>query len=199
VAEHGARGFPARHVAGGSGVPHPRIPGHGGSDDTRRHERLFYYSGIAFNPAAGSGGPGKSGVMFVSLFIDDNNSQDVTAPPRYIRTVLTDNGTSGQFLDKPWIAADIPRSGAGTCTIPASNGVPAQIVPAGNIYVAYSGSHGSGNNANLPLFTKSTNCGATWSNPIRLDASIEVSQSATISINPVKATSSSRGDVCQNE
>ena len=133
---------------------------------------LFYYSGIAFNPAAGSGGPGKSGVMFVSLFIDDNNSQDVTAPPRYIRTVLTDNGTSGQFLDKPWIAADIPRSGAGTCTIPASNGVPAQVVPAGNVYAAYSVFTGSGNNANSKLlFTKSTNCGATWSNPIRLDAS----------------------------
>ncbi|HKW02873.1 MAG TPA: HYR domain-containing protein [Vicinamibacterales bacterium] len=146
---------------------------------------LFYYTGIAFNPAASTGGTGKSGVMFASLFIDDNNSQDVTAPPRYIRTVITDNGTSGQFLDKPWVAADIPRGG-GSCTIPASNGVPAQVVPAGNVYIAYSVFTGSGNNQNSKLlFAKSTNCGQTWSNPIRLDSSVDVSQSATISINPV--------------
>ena len=133
---------------------------------------LLYYSGIAFNPAASSGGPGKSGVMFVSLFIDDNNSQDVTAPPRYIRR---SSPTTARAASS-WTSRGSPRTsraaGAGTCTIPASNGVPAQVVPAGNVYVAYSVFTGSGNNANSKLlFTKSTNCGATWSNPIRLDAS----------------------------
>jgi hypothetical protein len=146
---------------------------------------LFYYSGIAFDPAA-SGGPGKSGVMFVSLFIDDNNSQNVNTPPRYIRTVITDNGTSGQFLDKPWVAADVPRAGAGVCTIPATNGVPSQAVPAGNVYIAYSVFTGSGNNANSKLlFSRSTDCGKTWGNPIRLDSSIGISQSATVSVNPL--------------
>jgi hypothetical protein len=145
---------------------------------------LFYYSGIVFDPAASSTG-GKAGAMFVSLFVDDNNSQADTVSPRYIRTVLTDNGNSGQFLDKPWIAADIPRQGAGMCNIPSTNGVQAQQVPAGNVYIAYSVFTGSGNNQNSKLlFSRSTNCGQTWSNPIRLDASVDVSQSATISINP---------------
>lgn len=179
-------GYPQDTSAAGMASPIHGFPA--AADPTVRAgtNGLFYYSGIAYNPAASSGGPGKSGVMFVSLFIDDNNSQDVTTPPRYIRTVITDNGTSGQFLDKPWIAADIPRAGAATCNIPASNGVPAQTVPAGNVYIAYSVFTGSGNNANSKLyFEKSTNCGQTWSSPIRLDSSIGVSQSATISVNPV--------------
>ena len=179
-------GFPQDTSAVGMASPIKGFPA--AADPTIRAgtNGLFYYSGIAFNPLASTGGTGKSGVMFVSLFIDDNNSQDVTAPPRYIRTVITDNGTSGQFLDKPWIAADIPRSGAGTCTIPSSNGVPAQTVPAGNVYIAYSVFTGSGNNANSKLlFSRSTNCGQSWSNPIRLDSAVDVSQSATISVNPV--------------
>lgn len=178
-------GFPQDNTANGMASPIKGFPA--AADPTVRAgtNGLFYYSGIAFDPAATSGS-GKSGVMFVSLFVDDNNSQNVDTPPRYIRTVITDNGTNGQFLDKPWIAADIPRSGAGTCTIPASNGVPSQIVPAGNVYIAYSVFTGSGNNANSKLlFSRSTNCGQTWSSPIRLDSSIDVSQSATISVNPV--------------
>ncbi len=177
-------GFPQDTSADGLASPIKGFPA--AADPTVRAgtNGLFYYSGIAFNPAA-SNGSGKSGVMFVSVFIDDNNSQDVTASPRYIRTVLLDNGTNGQFLDKPWIAADVPRAGAGTCTIPSSNGVPAQTVPAGNVYAAYSVFTGSGNNQNSKLlFTRSTDCGRTWSNPVRLDASVDVSQSATISVNP---------------
>jgi hypothetical protein len=51
-----------------------------------------------------------------------------------VRTVVVDNGNSGQFLDKPWIATDIPRAGAGTCTIPGNGGVADQVVPAGIVY-----------------------------------------------------------------
>ena len=153
---------------------------------------LLYYSGIAFNPAASttagsssSGVEGKSGTYFLTLFIDDNNSQDLTAPPRYVRTSIINDGTSGQFLDKPWIATDIPRAGAGTCLIAGSNGVPDQTVPAGPLYAAYSVFTGSGNNANSKLmFTRSLNCGLTFENPVRLDANVDISQSAQISVNP---------------
>ncbi len=178
-------GFPQDTTPEGMASPLKAYPA--AADPTVRAgtNGLFYYSGIGFNPAA-PGGTGKSGAMFVSVFIDDNNSQNVATPPRYIRTTLTDNGTSGQFLDKPWIATDIPRPGAGTCSIAGTNGVPSQIVPAGNVYIAYSVFTGSGNNANSKLlFARSTDCGATWSSPVRLDASIGVSQSATISVNPV--------------
>ena len=87
---------------------------------------LFYLSGIAFNraeeangatTALSAGGEGKSGVQFASVFIDDNDSSDPNKPPRYLRTSIVDSGTSGRFLDKPWIIADIPR-GLATCTIP---------------------------------------------------------------------------------
>ncbi|RPJ80797.1 MAG: exo-alpha-sialidase, partial [Acidobacteria bacterium] len=148
---------------------------------------LFYLSGIAFNRTGetSSGPQAKSGVLFVSTLIDDNNTQRADTPMRYIRTVVVDRGTSGQFLDKPWIAVDIPRAGAGTCTIPGAGGVPDQVVPAGPVYVAYVNFPGSGNNPHSRLmFTRSTNCGVTWSQPTMLDESFAISQSAFISINP---------------
>ena len=71
---------------------------------------LFYFSGIAFN--RGDGGIGK---VFVSRFIDNNN-KDGGDPIQYLGSVVIDTGTSGQFLDKPWLVADIPRGGP-TCNI----------------------------------------------------------------------------------
>jgi hypothetical protein len=78
---------------------------------------LFYVSGIAFNrdeesggvATTQAGGEGKEGVQFVSVYIDDNNSSDPNTPPRYLRTTIVDAGTSGRFLDKPWVIADRPR------------------------------------------------------------------------------------------
>src|SRR5688500_9095977 len=116
---------------------------------------LFYISGIAFNRAeesegvatTRSGGEGKSGAQFVSVYIDDNNSSDPNAPPRYLRTSVVDNGTSGRFLDKPWVIADLPR-GLASCTIPAGPGgqPAAQTIQTGVVYVAYATFLGSGNN-----------------------------------------------------
>ena len=157
---------------------------------------LFYLSGIAFNrseeangtgSALGAGGEGKSGVQFASVFIDDNDSSDPNKPPRYLRTTIVDSGTSGRFLDKPWIIADIPR-GLATCTIPAGpNGVPAaQTIQSGMVYVAYATFLGSGNNPHSDVWVKSSNdCGATWSNGAKLTASVPLNQSPIIVVNPV--------------
>ena len=71
---------------------------------------LFYYSGIAFN--RGENGVGK---VFVARFIDNNN-KDGGDPIQYLGATQIDLGTSGQFLDKPWIVADVPRGGS-TCSI----------------------------------------------------------------------------------
>jgi len=62
--------------------------------------------------------------VFVSSFFDANTKENGSGPAgtdaiQYQRTVLVDSGTSGQFLDKTWIATDIPRAGAGTCTFNA--------------------------------------------------------------------------------
>src|SRR5688572_7145205 len=85
---------------------------------------LFYYSGIAFNR-----GEGEIGKVFVSRFIDNNN-KDGGDPIEYAGTVQIEQGTSGQFLDKPWVVADLPR-GDLTCVV---NG---HTVPAGAVYLVY--------------------------------------------------------------
>jgi hypothetical protein len=166
---------------------------------------LLGLSGIAFNRVAEaaaapiSGGEGKSGVQFFSLYFDDNIPVDpdgpgpltyADVPPRYIRTVIVDSGTSGRFLDKPWHAWDIPRSGGNACTIPAGTvggrPVPQQQVPTGNLYIAYATFLGTGNNPHGNIwFKSSTDCGAHWSNATKLTESVPISQSPFLSINPV--------------
>jgi hypothetical protein len=181
-------GFPLDGSAAGAASP---IAGAGAAaDPTVRAgtNGLFYLSGVAFNRNAESTGTGgKVGKMFVATYVDDNNTQTPGAPVRYLGTVVVDGGSSGQFLDKPWIATDIPRGKFGYCTIPASGGVAAQTVPAGNVYVAYSVFLGSGNNVHSKiLFTRSTDCGQTWDSPQKLNESFStVSQSAVVSVNPV--------------
>ena len=126
-------------------------------------------------------------MQFASVFIDDNDSSDPNTPPRYLRTTIVDSGTSGRFLDKPWIIADIPR-GLATCTIPAGpNGVPAaQTIQSGMVYIAYATFLGSGNNPHSDVWVKSSNdCGATWSNGAKLTASVPLNQSPIVVVNPV--------------
>ena len=94
---------------------------------------LFFYSGIAFNRSK------NSGVVFISRFIDLNNKENGhatttttntnTDPIRYIGTTVLDSGNAGQFLDKPWIATDIPR-GTAVCTIT----VPEPGAPGGTVH-----------------------------------------------------------------
>jgi uncharacterized protein YjbI with pentapeptide repeats len=133
---------------------------------------LFYYSGIAFN--RGDNQPGK---VFVARFIDNNN-KDGADPIQYLGAVQIDLGNSGQFLDKPWIVADVPRDGS-TCTI---NG---RTVPAGAAYLVYTSFVGGNNNIHSKImFSKSTNCGATWSTPAKLSESVAQNQGTTIAVDP---------------
>ena len=69
---------------------------------------LFYYAGIAFNRGT------SNGVVFVARFMDLNNKENGNVaedsfPIRYMNTVVVARGSNTQFLDKPWIAVDIPR------------------------------------------------------------------------------------------
>jgi hypothetical protein len=134
---------------------------------------MFYYSGIAFNRV--SNGVGK---VFVSRYIDNNN-KDGADPITYVGTSEVDNGTSGQFLDKPWIAVDIPRADASTCTVAG------QTFPAGNVYVVYSAFLGEGNNQHTKvLFSRSVDCGRTWSNPTKLSERYARNQGTTMAVDP---------------
>ena len=80
------------------------------------------------------------------------------------------SGSSTRFLDKPWVAVDIPR-GHATCTINANEDGTnvTQRIPAGAIYVTYTAftTVGTVQNSQI-LFRRSTDCGVTWSKPIVL-------------------------------
>lgn len=151
---------------------------------------MFYYGGIAFNRGS------SMGLVFVARFMDLNNKENGNIvqdsfPIRYINTspVAFGTATPSQFLDKPAIAVDIPR-GSNTCSfsVTQSDGtVVQQKIPAGNVYVAYSNvvtNAITGAQTSTIYFSRSTNCGTTWSSPIAISKSYAISQGATIQIDP---------------
>ena len=158
---------------------------------------LFFYSGIAFN--RGTNAPG---VVFVARFIDNDNKENGDAtrtsgsltnlapsdPMQYLGTVIVDSGNSGQFLDKPWIATDIPR-GTATCSVPytkpdGTQGT--QTIPAGKVYLAYTSFNGNEQSTRI-MFASSSDCGATWSKPVKLSESNSVNQGTIIVVDPSSA------------
>ncbi len=138
---------------------------------------LFYYSGLVFNRNNGPTG------VFVATFQDQNNKGNGN-PFDYIGASILDTGTSGQFLDKPWLAADIARTGqigSASCTIKG------ETFTSGKVYLVYSKFLGT-NPANNPhtqiLTAVSTNCGQTWSNPQKLSDSYQLNQGTVAAIDP---------------
>ena len=132
----------------------------------------FYYSGIAFEREVvqGSsriaGADGRSGVVFLSTFVDKNNTEDLNVGPEYVRTVVVDRAALGEvFLDKIWMQVDIPR---------------AQGVP-GKIYIAYVKIVGSGQFK--LLFGVSTDNGLSF-RFTKLSEGVSKLQSPTIAIDP---------------
>jgi hypothetical protein len=148
-----------------------------GADPTVRAgtNGMFYFSGIVFNRDEKG-----LGQVFISRFIDNNNSETEDSI-QYLSTSVITGGTSGQFIDKPWLAVDIPRAGAGLCQIGT------QSFPAGNVYMAYSIFLG-GDPANNPhtaiIFAKSGDCGATWV-VTKISESFKLNQGTIMSLNPV--------------
>jgi hypothetical protein len=146
---------------------------------------LLYYSGIAFNRGT------NIGAVFVSRFVDLDNKEngDATDPSQskdpilFVDTTLIDTGTSGQFLDKPWIAVDIPRnkSGATTCSFTPIGGT-AQSFVGGNVYMTWS--RFTGSTSTKIMFARSFDCGKTWSNPIKLSESNSINQGTNIAVDP---------------
>jgi len=154
---------------------------------------MFYYSGIAFNRTTNLGG------LFLTRFIDLNNKENgdasdpgyprvpTTDPIRYLGTVEVDQGTATHFIDKPWIAVDIPRANAKTCTfnVPEDNNTTVvQSFPGGNVYIAYSVFTGTAPNMYSKIkFSKSADCGQTWSKPIVI-SHYRLNQGAEIAVDP---------------
>ena len=169
---------------------------------------LFYYSGIVFdrtNPVlearrrpegrtvtAGVADTSTSAV-FVARYID-NNVKENGEPIAHLGTsVVASNTNPNVFLDKPWLSVDMPRLGAGTCKITQTLGekTVTQSIPAGNVYVAYSqftGSVSQGTAQGTLMFTRSIDCGATWSAPVAISGTHRINQGATIAIDPRTGT-----------
>jgi len=140
---------------------------------------LLYYSGIAFNRGT------NNGAVFLARFIDANQKENGDATLgkdtiKYVSTVVVDTGTSGQFIDKPWLAVDIPRAGAGTCTF-NPYGTP-QTIPAGNVYMVWS--RFTGSTSTKIMFSRSLDCGKTWSSPLKLSESNGINQGTNMAIDP---------------
>jgi len=146
---------------------------------------LFYYSGIAFDRVL----HGRS-VIFVARFIDNNVTKIGDADPiKYLDTTIIDQGTSGQFADKPWIAVDAPRNGSGTVPISGLD-IPAQNVARHSVYMAYSiflGSLSGGDQSKI-MFARSNDCGTTWQRPIKISESQHINQGTTIVVSPKDGT-----------
>ncbi|HVS88719.1 MAG TPA: hypothetical protein VHF01_10940 [Candidatus Acidoferrum sp.] len=148
---------------------------------------LFYYSGIAFNRAAQG-----ASVAFVARYIDNNN-QENGDPIGYVGTSVVAKSDGSAFLDKPWIAADIPRDDAKMCGIPSrqpDGSIKVQSFRAGNVYLAYSVLSGSGTSQRGQLmFSHSRDCGVTWSKPVQISRSSDrINQGAVIAISPEDGT-----------
>ena len=145
---------------------------------------MFFYTGIAFTRTS----PAKS-TVFLSRFIDNNNEENGD-PIKYLDTASIATGTSTVFVDKPWLAVDVPRAGANSCNLnaPQANGsTVAQSFPGGNLYVAYTTFTTDGQPPSQIQFVRSTDCGLTWSKPVALSDNT-VNQGAMLAIDPLSGT-----------
>ncbi len=156
---------------------------------------MFYYAGLAFQRATSPTTASSSSTIFVARYNDLNNNENLD-PITYIDTHIVATGNSTQFLDKPAMAVDIPRSGALTCSFTANEpgagpgGGPLavhQSFAAGNIYLAYTdflaGTKDNATPTHL-MITHSKDCGVSWSTPVQLNTGTTTSQGAAIAINP---------------
>jgi hypothetical protein len=171
---------------------------------------LFYYSGIAFNR-----GTNALGAVFVARFIDNDNRENGDATRtqgaitnvtpadsiRYLGETVVARGSATQFLDKPWLAVDVPR-GTATCTINFTNpdgSAGSEVVPAGSVFVSYTAfSTGTTSDEDdhddddVPssntqiLFSGSSDCGTTFSVPVRI-AGGSINQGSVAVVDPSSA------------
>ena len=103
------------------------------------------------------------------------------------------------MVDKPWIAVDVPRAGAQTCSIGgAGTGTPLQTFPGGRVYMAYALFDGPDEQRGRIMFSSSANCGATWSAPRVLSRvqSADVNDDGIANATDVNLTRAALGRVC---
>jgi uncharacterized protein YjbI with pentapeptide repeats len=141
---------------------------------------LFYVGAIAFLRGTSTGPDIEpTGVIQVSTYIDNNNNEGGDSI-QFIHSVIIARGDDQHFLDKPWIATDIPRTGAGNCSFPG------QSFPAGNVYAAFASFDPQ--NTSRIMFSKSTDCGAHWSIPVAISPGGFGDQGVSMTVDPTTGT-----------
>jgi len=150
---------------------------------------MFYYTGIVFDRVQ-TGLPARS-LLFVSRFVDNNNSESGETI-QYLDTNTVDTaeiiGHTGVFIDKPWLAVDVPRAGAPSCTV--GSGVTQSTFPAGNLYVAYTrfeqNSAEDSEGLGSIYLKRSSDCGRTYSQAVLVASYTAqyVNQGAVVVVNP---------------
>lgn len=143
---------------------------------------LFYLSAIAFNRAHREGN-----VVFVSRYIDRNDIENADTI-HYWDTNIVWQGEDDEFIDKPWIAVDSPHGVGQTITVDG------QEIPKSNVYLAYTvftesaaSNSGSAESSTLQgkiFFQRSTDCGDNWDLPVEISLGHDISQGATIAVDP---------------
>ncbi len=144
---------------------------------------MFFYSGIVFDRER------NRSAVFVSRFIDLNNDEG-GEPIRFIDSRIVDwNDDGSAFLDKPWLAVDVPRGATPPnklfLDIEQRDGSPIDhAVECGTLYLGYAAISGQGSDllSQIRLGT-SADCGDTWSiEAISVPGTLN--QGASISIDP---------------
>lgn len=149
---------------------------------------LFYYSGIVFDRD-----PNGKSRLFVARFID-NNDKELGDTIKYLGTSVVMDGTKGQFVDKPWLAVDVPRTSFGVAGAYATGAGPfctidGQQIPRANVYIAwarFTGNTQQHDNSKV-MFARSINCGLTWETQT-IASSNKTSQGTALAIAPDDGT-----------
>ncbi len=143
---------------------------------------LFYLTGIIFDR-----GEFARSALFLTRYMDLDNRESGD-PVEYIDTeIIKANLPGDAFIDKPWLAVDVPRAGAQSVQIEVfQDGSPVyQTVQCGNVYVAWAEIYGvAPNQRSTIMFSKSVDCGTTWSSPIPLSVPDTMNQGVSMAVSP---------------
>src|SRR5262245_36189645 len=181
-----------------------RLKGKGSSTDRKNEPRQQpdpRIRGGAEDDDEEAGVDGTASSVFVSTLIDLNNRENGD-PISFVRTTLVDHDSGVRFLDKSWMAVDVPRDGSQMCVLdaPQDNGeVARQSFPGGRVYVVYTAFTGSGaTQKGQILFAYSSDCGATWSAPrdISTIPDPDITDDGIVNINDVNVVRASFGKRC---
>jgi hypothetical protein len=146
---------------------------------------LAHVSAIFFKGSQANGTLTNTGAIAVTTLIDPLNDDGNASPYLYVWQRIVMLGTDqngGTFIDKPWLARG--ESKTGTCSIPIKPGV-TKTVDAYPLYLTwavFTGLTDDDNNTKL-YFSRSLNCGSSWSTP-KILTSGGVNQAPVVSVQP---------------